>query len=479
MQSKTVSSLIWKLFESIGIQVISFIVQIFLARILIPSEFGTMALVSSLLLVTQVIIQVGFSTWLIQAKQVDNIDYSSNFYFTLVLSITIYIVIFFFSPLLSNFYDNYLLVSLIRYQSLGLVISSFYIVRYAKLQRELKFKEIFYIQITSTIIQGISSILLALNGFGIWSLIYSNILFYLSLAFLSKIFTRDLVFKYFSFRKLLDQVGFSSRILMSGLLDSFFNLYFTTILFQQFKADILGYYNRGSILPVLIVGNLYNSVNTVMFSVISKEYNKKQEIKELTRKSFIITLFLILPAMFGIIILSKHIILLLYGAKWIDSSLFLQVVSLTSLATAFSSFSNSLNAMGRSDITFRVNLISKISSTLILMLLYPFGIKATLIATIIYSIVYCVLLSLIAQKYILYKVSEQLKDISPIILNTLLMALIVYIFIFNFGSNTFTIVPSILIGVVSYIVGSIFFRITIFNVIKDFIAQYFYKLKAK
>lgn len=437
-----------------------------------PEEFGKVALVASYISILQTIVQIGITSWLVQAKEVKQIDFSTTFLTTLFVSIILYLCIFIASPSISAYYNDQQLTSILRTQGLGIIITSLFVVQSSKLRRELKFREIFIVQVCATLIQGLVGVGSAFFGLGVWALVYSN-LSYLIVTFIGIYYlTRELSLSKFSFFSLKKQFWFSFRILLNSLSDSLLNLFISTLIYKNFDAMTLGFYNRGSVLPILVISNIDGAINSVMFPIISRVYNETKDIKELVRRSFLVSFFFIFPAMIGLSIISKPMITFLFSSKWNESSVFMQIVSLTVTTWIFSIFSNTINAMGRSDLTFKINIFIKSISIIIIIISYNFGIIPFLFGIMFYSFLQSLIHCTLAHRIIGYTFLEQLRDLFPIIMNTLIMGFVVGIIVLitNFSpSLTFVY---IVFGICLYISGAIWMRIDIFYFIKSIFLEY-------
>ena len=175
LKNKVINGVVWKLLEKIGMQLIQFIIQIVLARLLLPSDYGIVGILTIFITISDVIIQQGFTTALIQKKIADQIDYSSVFFANIVLSIFLYALLYIGAPIISNFYNEPVLVPVTRILSLNIIIGGFSAIHYAIMQKKLEFKQSFLRGIFNVIAQGIVGIILAINGAGIWSLVFSKL----------------------------------------------------------------------------------------------------------------------------------------------------------------------------------------------------------------------------------------------------------------------------------------------------------------
>lgn len=384
-----------------------------------------------------------------------------------------YLLIYITAPYFAQYYNDYQIVSILRIQGLGIILTSFFVVQTSKLKRDLKFRNIFITQIFATILQGSIGIILAILNFGVWALVYSNLSYLLATFLGVSYFTRDFIFTQFSLKSLKIQFGFSFRILLNSLSDSLLNLFISTIIYREFDASTLGYYNRGSVLPILVISNIDGAINTVMFPIISRIFNERQDVKNIVRKSFLVSFYFVFPAMIGLATISQPLLTFLFSDKWVGSTIFMQIISLTVTTWIFSIFSNTVNAMGRSDLTFLSNILVKSLAIIVILITYNYGMLYFLIGMMFYSIVNCVIQSVLAQRLINYTIIEQMIDLSTMIFNTFIMGISVYGFMLLTNSNPKLVILYSIVGIILYVLGSIMMKVEAYYFMKSIIIEYF------
>lgn len=455
IKNKAIINMIWRFAERSGAQVVSFVVSIVLARILLPSEYGTIALISVFTTILQVFVDSGFGNALIQKKEVDDLDYSTVFYFNMVLCIILYLLMFFFSRLIGEFYNDMTLVPLIRVASLTLIISGIKGIQQAYVSRNLIFKRFFYSTLGGTIISAIIGIYMAYKGFGCWALIIQQ----LSNSMIDALilwFTVDWRPKLiFSFSRLSTLFSYGWKILVSALIDTGYNNFRSLIIGKFYSSSDLAYYNKGKQFPTLIITNINTSIDSVLLPVMASAQDDKSIIKSMTRKSIKTSSFIMWPLMFGLATCAEPLVVVLLTEKWIKSVFFLRVFCFTyALWPIHTANLNAIKAMGRSDMFLKLEIIKKIVGFMSIILTMPFGVHAMAIGYLITGPLSALINAFPNKSLLDYSFREQIEDLVPYIFLSLVMSICIWpIQYFPIG-NTPKIVFQTIFGVIIYITGS-------------------------
>lgn len=426
-KKNTIMGLIWKFLENFGTQLVNFIVQIILARILFPEDYGTIALTAVFILIAQVFIQTGFSAAIINKKDIDDDDLSTLFFAGIGLALFIYGLVFFSSPFISEFYGDALLNDVLRIQSILIILGALSSVQNAYLIRKFQFKKSFIYRMIAVIFQGIVGIGLALNGFGVWSIVYSNLVN----AGLIVIFFWFLVpWKprfVFSIQKFKHLFAYSSRILMTSLVNTLYNNIQSLLIGRRYSTESLGYYNRGYQIPMLIMVNTDGAINSVMFASMSKVQGDKEKLLSVYRRSIKSSVFIIFPMMVGLIAVAEPLTILLLTEKWIDSVPFIQLISLICMTWPFGILYQVLNADNKEKLSFRLNLIAKMISLGLMIYSIQFGIYTFVFSTFVGQVISIIIGMFVARKHYEYKIKSQIIDFLPSLMSAVVMGVIVYL----------------------------------------------------
>ena len=477
IKNKVISGLIWKFMERIGVQGIQFIIQIILARLLLPEDYATVALITIFIVVASVFVQSGLATSLVQKKDVNELDYNSVFYFNLFMAISLYIVLFLVSPLISKFYDMPILNSVLRVQALILITGALNTVQNAIVQREMKFKKLFRVSLIAIVIQGVVGILMAYNNFGVWSLVISTLIGNLvtTLVLWTIMDWRPKV--QFSIKNLKDLFRFGSRILISSLIDTIYNNLYSLVIGKIYDKNILGYYNRGQQIPNLLVTNINGSIDGVLFPALSTYQEDIKKIKSLVRRSIVTGCFIIFPIMAGLAAMAKPLTIILLTEKWIPSIPFMQLSCITfAMWPIHTANLQAIKAIGRSDIFLKLEVIKKILGLLVIIITIPFGVYAMIIGSVFVSVLSVFINSYPNKKLLGYNFVEQLKDIVPSLILSIIMGSVVYCITLSNLSNLAIIILQVLVGISIYIIGAWILKMECFNyLIKTIKEINFYK----
>lgn len=467
IKAEAVKGMGWKLLEKGGIQIAQFIIQIFLARLLSPGEYGIVGLLTIFITVSDVFIQQGFAGALIQKKDADNIDYSSVFFANIVLSIVIYSILYFISPYVSLFYNEASLCPLLRVLSLNVIIGSFCVVQNAIISKNLDFKKSFIRNAIAVVVQGVSGIYMAVLGYGAWALVYSKVAYSLVGTIVLCVSVKWKPSFEFSLRRLMKLFSFSSKILGTNLLNTVFNNIHSLIIGKFFTSSDLGYYQRGQQMPQVAMNAIDGSFNEVLFPALSKLQDNIEGVKNALRRSMKTSAFFVMPMMIGLAIVSEQFVRLLLTDKWISCVPYMKLQCIICLFWPFSARTHALNAIGKSEVTFRLSVITKAITLVCIFLLIPLGIYAIMIGTIVALLISFFITSYYINKYIIYSLKELAIDIFPVMCITLCMGATIFPIPYFVHSDLLVLILQVILGGGIYLFLAKIFKIdTLTYVIK-------------
>lgn len=464
-------SLIWKFMERSGVQGVQFFLQIILARLLAPSDYGIIAIISIFIAIANVFVQSGFNTALIQKKYTTEKDYSSVFYLSIVVSIIIYIILYFSAPFIARFYKIDQLVPVIRILSITLFLGAYNSIQNAIISKTMQFKKLFFSSSISVIISGIFGVVLAYLGFGVWALVVQQIVNQLSICIILSFILKWHPKFIFSIKRIKILFNYGWKILISSLLDTLYMNIRSLIIGKIYSPVILGFYSRGDQFPQVIVSNINGSIQSVMLPALSVEQDNKEVVKNMVRRSIITSSFIIFPMMLGLAIIAEPLVKILLTDKWLPCVPFLQIFCISySLWPIHTANLQAINALGRSDIFLKLEITKKIIGTIILIISMFHGVYAIAIGTLISSIVSVFINSYPNIRLLNYNYIEQIRDIIPSLLISIIMAIGVYWIKFLNISNISIIIIQIIIGGLIYISLAKIFKLEcyeyLFNTIK-------------
>lgn len=451
---KVFTNLVWRFAERSGAQLVQFIVALVLARILMPEMYGTVALITVFITILQVFVDSGLGNALVQKKNADDLDFSTVFYTNITFCFILYLVLFICAPLIANFYNNVELIAYIRVLGLTLIISGIKNVQQAYVSKNMIFKKFFFATLGGTIVAAVIGILMALNGFGVWSLIAQQLI-NLTIDTLILWVTVDWKPKFmFSFKRLKSLFNYGWKLLVSSLIDTVYRNVTQLIIGKLYTSENLAYYNKGEHFPSLLVQNINTSIDSVLLPTMSNVQDDREKVKNMTRKSIKISTFVLAPLMLGLAFTSNNVITLLLTEKWLPCVPFLCIFCITYMFYPIHTANlNAIKAMGRSDLFLKLEIIKKIVGIILLISTMWISVMAMAYSLIISSILSQIINSWPNKKLLNYSYIEQLKDIIPYILISLIMGIIVYLINFLSLPIIITLIIQIIVGIFIYYIG--------------------------
>lgn len=463
-KNKVISGLFWKFAERIGAQGVSLVVSIVLARILSPEDYGLISLITIFITISNVFIESGMGTALIQKKDADSKDFSTVFYFNLFISLIMYMILFITAPLIARFYNINELILIIRVLGITVIISGLKGVQNAYVSRKMVFRKFFMATLIGTIISAIIGITMAYNGFGVWALVAQQLTNTIIGTIMLWIIVPWRPTLEFSLNKLKNLYKFGWKILCSSLIDTVYNELYGLTIGKLFNPEVLAYYNRGNQFPKLITENVNGSISTVMLPTLAKEQDNKEKMKNIMRKSIQTSSFILFPILIGLAVVSEPLVRIVLTDKWLPSVPIMQLLCFSYLLWPIHTVNlQAINALGRSDIYLKLEIAKKIVGIIGLCISVPFGIYAMVIAKIVAAIVSTFINASPNKKLLNYNIIEQLKDIMPSFFISAIMGIMVYMIIFLNLSVWLTIIIQVLLGIIIYIVLAKVFKIQIFT----------------
>lgn len=464
LRQKTFSGFLWRFAERCGAQGVSFIVSLVLARLLAPEVYGTIALVMVFMVILQVFVDSGMGNALIQKKDADDTDFSTVFYFNLVVCIVLYCIMFAAAPLIAKFYKDDSLTAVIRVLSLTLVISGVKNVQQAYVARNLLFKRFFFSTLGGTVGAAVLGITLAYHGFGVWSLVAQHIFNTMIDTIILWITVKWRPRREFSMERLKGLFSYGWKLLASALLDTVYNNIRQLIIGLMYSSANLAFYNKGRQVPELIITNVNTSIDSVLFPVLSEQQEDKGMVKGMTRRAIKTSTYIIAPLMMGLAATAPVVIRLLITEKWLPCVPFLRIFCFTFMLYPIHTANlNAMKAMGRSDIFLKLEIIKKVIGVILLLSTMWFGVMA-----MAYSLLVSCLLSLLInawpnRKLLGYGYFEQLKDIfSNIMLAVLMGVAVKQIELLGFA-DFLTLCLQVVSGIVIYLAFSVFLKMDSFE----------------
>lgn len=448
-KTKVISSLFWKLMERGGTQGVQFIVQIILARLLTPYEYGTIAIVIVFINLAQVFVQSGLNTALIQKKHADDVDFSSVFYVSLFIALVLYVLIFLTAPYIAVFYGDPILTSVLRVLALTLFFGAFNSIQNAYISKKMMFKKLFYSSVGAVVLSGIAGIIAAYMGLGVWALVIQQMVNQVSITIIMWFTVKWRPKLFFSFKRVKTLFDFGWKLLTSSLIDVLYKDLRTLIIGRLYTSSMLGFYDRGQSFPKIIVNNINGSIQSVMLPTLSAYQDNKKRVKEMMRRAIVTSSFLIFPMMIGMAVVAEPMVKIILTDKWLSAVPFIRMFCISySLWPIHTANLQAINAMGRSDIFLKLEIIKKILGLILLVISIPFGIYALAFSSVISGFASTFINAYPNMKLLDYSYKEQIKDIMPSLIISIVMGVVVY-------SINYLNVPDLLILIIQIITGII------------------------
>lgn len=468
IRNSAISNLAWRFAERCGAQGVAFILSIILARILSPDTYGTIALITVFINILNVFINSGLGNALIQKKSADDLDFSTVFFFNVIMCCIMYGGLFLAAPVIADFYNDASLTLVIRVLGTTLIISGIKNVQQAYVSRTLQFRKFFFATLGGTIGAAALGILVALNGGGVWALVVQQ-LFNATVDTIILWFTVSWKPHFiFSLERLKGLFSYGWKLLVSSLLDTVYNNLEQLIIGKVYSNTDLAYYNRGRQFPNFMVANINNSIDSVLLPVMSRAQDDKPHIKAMTRRSIKTSTYVMAPMMMGLAFCAEPIIRLVLTDKWIPCVPFMRIFCCTFLFYPIHTANlNAIKAMGRSDLFLKLEIAKKIVGIILLFSTMWFGVMVMAYGLLVNSVLCQIINSWPNKKLLNYGYLEQLKDILPGILLALFMGVCVNVINFISLSDFVTLIIQITLGIAIYIGVSAIFQFESFEYLKD------------
>lgn len=421
-KGKVLNGLFWKLLEQTGYQGIQFVVALVLARLMSPEEYGTISLIMIFITIANTFIQSGFATALIQKKEIKEADYSSVFWLTLGMSVLCYGLLYLAAPWISAYYRTPVLTALVRLMGLVLFPGAVISIQTAFVSRTLQFRLLFKSTMLAVLASGAVSIGMAVAGLGVWAMAAQQLVYYLVLMLSLFFIVRWVPRWIFSFGEIRELFSFGWKILVSGLIDTVWQNIYGLVIGKQYSNAELGIYNRGEQFPKLLTTNLNAVIQSVLLPAYAQLQEERGALKNAARRSVRLSGFLVFPMMAGMLAVARPLVLLLLTEKWIAAVPYLCIMCVNYAILPIHSINlQLLNAQGRSDLFLKLEILKKLLGIVILLLSLPLGIFPMLLLKLADEYICLVINAWPNRRLLDYGPLQQLRDLLPSILCSLVM----------------------------------------------------------
>lgn len=441
LKQRTITSMIWSVSDRLGMQVILAITSVILARLLLPAEIGTFSMLSIFNAVGQTMIDSGFGLALINKKELTEADKSSVFFFNLIISLLFALTLTISAPLIANFFDQPTLKPITRVIAIGQIIIALGLVHSNLFTKELKFNFLLRINLISVVFSSLVGIGMAYFGLGIWSLVGQLLSRYVINTALTWYYSPWRPSLKFSMTSLKSMFPFGSRILVSGLLKEIFNNIYITFIGRFFTPAELGFYSKANVIETAATKATSTSLTNVTFSALSPYQDDNKLLRQAYRKTTKLSHFLHLPLMIWLVIVAETLIPLLLGYRWTPSVPFFQLFCVIGLFYPLQVLNlNILKIKGKTKTYLHLQILKKSLTIIAILISYQWGIIGLLYGQLVLAIFSVYLYSYFSNLLITYGFFEQLKDIFPHFLTSLLMGTLLVFLKPHFIENNLLII---------------------------------------
>lgn len=452
IKQQTISGVKWSAIESYANQGIQFILGMIMARLLLPSDYGIIGMIAIFFAVAQSFVDSGFGEALIRKRNRTEVDYSTVFYFNIVVSIICYFILFLAAPYIADFFNEPILTDIVRVVGLTIIINSLKIVQIAQYTIAIDFKSIAKATLISQVLSGLAGILFAYKGFGVWSLVYQNLLNSLLSCALLLCLSKWKPLLRFSFSSFKEMFSYGSKMLTAGLLHTLYVNINTLCIGKFYSPTDLGYYSRGCQFPQLLGGSFTTVVQRVTFPILAKIQDDDERLIYVYRKYIKLVSMVIVFALMLLAALGKPIILFLLTDKWAEAIIFLQIFAFAMITDHITQINlNLLKVKGRSDLILRLEVIKKTISFIILFASIPLGVVAICLSKVVYSQIATIINTYYTGKLFGLGYMKQIRDFGPYFIYSFLACLPAYGLTYMQIPNLLIIVAGALISVALYI----------------------------
>lgn len=454
-QNSITASMIWKTLERYAVLGSQMLVQIVIARLVTPKEYGVVSMMTVFISIATVFIQNGFNMALVQKKDATEKDAATAFSINLLIGIGLYLVLFFASPAIANFYHEEQITSSLRVLGLILIIGSVNSIQVAVATRNMKFDTLFAGNIAGSVVSGIIGIGCAFLGMGVWALVIqqlmNKVVVTLVLTFMMKwkpVLTLDKI-------SAKSMFSYGWKLLAASMINQIYNELNNLVIGRKYTSGDLAFYNKGKQFPYYVTTGIDGSIQSVMFSAFSKKQTDLSALQTMLRKSISVNTYIIFPLMAGMALIAEPLTVFLLTEKWLPIVPYLQICCLKyALHPIESAHLQAVAAIGRSDVRLKLEFIKKPVGIILLILAVPYGPFAVAMSAIITGIIGFFVNVIASRIYVRISFGDQIKDLIPPVVLTALMGVVVY-FVSLFDMHyMLTLVLQVIAGMIVYILAS-------------------------
>ena len=464
LKYKTKKGLYWNTASNFASRGIQFIFGIILARLLSPDAYGVIGMLTVFIAVVSVFVDCGFSQSLIRKQDRTQTDFSTEFYFNIVVGIICYLILFLSSPLIADFYNMPILSPILKVVGIRVILGSFIVVQASQFAIRLDFKTPAKISVSTQIFTGIIGIVLAYLGWGVWALVFQQLAGSILGAILLWIFAKWRPTWEFSMSSFKYQWNFGSKVLGSSLLSILYDNIQPLIVGKFFSARSLGLFSRANSFAIFPSSNLSGILANVSFPILSKVNNDEQKLSEVYRKLLQMSAYICFPLMVCLAVVASPLVKLLLTEKWYDCIPMLWISCFALIWQPISRINlDLLKVAGRTDVLLKLEIIKKVTGVILLFLSVPYGIIALCFANLLICVFAVIINTVMTSKVLKVSFITQVKDLSPFFIHSLIMGALAYVISSQIQSDLLSLIVGVLICAIYYLLVSILLMKESFN----------------
>ena len=462
--NKEVIGIFWSAVERFSEQAVQFITSIILARLLLPSDFGLIAMTLVLINILRTLNEIGFGAALMQKLDRDDLDYSTVFVFNIFLGTILYIFVFLIAPSFAVFFEQPKLTFIVRLIGLSLIINSFAYVQRIKFMIDVDFKTQSKVQGIAALISGTIGILAAINEFGVLSLVFQILTSTIISTFLIMYFSNWQLKFNFSFNRFKPLFDFSYKLILSRVINTIFEQSYSLLIGKFYQANILGYFNRAQTFVSLSSNNITSIIQRVSVPILCEAQDDNLKLKKILLKYISFTALIVYPLLFGLFFLAEPLIIFILTEKWQSSVMILKILCPIGLFYVISTFNkNIFNATGKTNLSLQSEIIKKIIIVVILFIALKFGFKILLFAQLLISIIEFLIDIFYTKKQIGLTFIEQIDNVKEVFFASAIMIFFMFISTFHVEEDITKLIVGFLTGSFCYTLICYFFNIANFR----------------
>lgn len=470
-------SMAWKSIEKVIVQVTRLIIEIVMARVLIPSDFGSFTLLLTCIALANIVIEGGLGNALIQKDIIDNTDINSAFWIMNIVALMFFCILFFGASIIGDFYNNQSITKYLKVIAVVVFPASFNSIQLALATREMRFKDIFITNAVAIILSGSVGIVFAIKGFGVWSLIIQYSLQILIGSIVFCIYVRWVPQFEFSFSRGKSLYSFGWKIMCSNLLNRGYGEIYNLVIGKVFSTTVLGFYNRGKVVPNAVENGLTSVVITVLFPFFSRQQNDIEKTRTQMDKCIRMMMFMVAPVFLGLAAVADPLIRVLLTDKWIKIVPIFQVLCIGLLFQPISHINTTvINSIGRSDIVLKLEIIKRVVGLLILVISVRFNVVYVAIGLSVSYFFNMIINVHQNSKLIQYSFIDLMKSITPsLFVSVMMSAVVASTYLLHIENSILLLSFQVVVGVITYTLLSYFLNNTTFKYIWNTVKKVFFQ----